>query len=96
MIKMSKKKSKKNKEKVVYYDDNSTISDMSGVGSTFNGMLPNNSQKSNNNTPKVPSRFRDKWNTYWSTVKLMILPMCVVLGILAVLYLIIIVIPTCA
>lgn len=92
---MSKKK-RKTKEKVVYYDDNSTISDMSGVTGTFNGMIPKDRPKSDKNRPKAPSRFGDKWRTYWSTVRLMILPMCIVLGILLILYLLLMVIPTCA
>lgn len=81
-MKSNKKKDKK--EKVVYYDDNSTISDMSGVSGTFNPILP----KKRNDTPKAPSRFKDKWNTYWQTFRLMLIPMLTVLGILFVLFLV--------
>ena len=75
--------SKKKKEKIIYYDDNSTIVDMSNV--TRNGKK----------RPTIPSKKastnREKWQTYWSTVKMMLLPMGVVLCILALLYVLIIV-----
>lgn len=77
---MAKKKEKK--EKVVYYDDNSTISDMSDV--TGLKKKPRSS-----NAPKPPSTAKEKWKTYWSAVKTMLLPMCVVLFVLAILYLLI-------
>lgn len=96
---MSKKradgdKAKKKKEKVVYYDDGSTISDMSGVGNTFNTIIPKN--KTTREVKNPPSRFGDKWRTYWSTVKIMIIPMLVVLGILFILYCLFMLLPTCA
>lgn len=74
---MSHKKNKKKKEKIIWYDDNSTIADMSAV-----------SGKKGNNAGNVKPRstFKDKWNTYWSTVKLMLLPTAFVLGVIAVLY----------
>ena len=80
---MGKKKSKKNKEKVVYYDDNSTIVDMSNV--------PRMGQK-NPSPPPPPRRkstFGEKWKTYWSAVRMMLFPMFIVLLGLTVLYLII-------
>ena len=82
---MSKKKKKKKKEKVIYYDDNSTISDMSQV--TRIG------QKKPSAPPAEPRRkstFGVKWKTYWSAVRRMLLPMCVVLLILLLLYLLLI------
>ena len=82
-------KSKKKKEKVIWYDDNSTISDMSNVGR--NGRKPQTPSKQNSSnlrTVRPVSTFKDKWNTYWQTVKLMILPMLVALVIIAILYLI--------
>ena len=83
---MSKKSRKKNaaktkKEKVVYYDDNSTIADMSAVP---NGRKIKEGERSNATKPR--STFRDKWNTYWSAVRQMLLPMCCVLLVLALLY----------
>ena len=69
---------KKKKEKIIYYDDNSTLVDMSNV--TRNG------KKQPPRPPKQQSTFREKWNTYWSAVKMMIMPMCVALLIIAVLY----------
>lgn len=73
--------SKKKKEKVIYYDDNSTISDMSevtGIG-----------RKNQPREPKQKSTFKEKWKTYWAAVKMMVGPMLIVLIILAVLYLLI-------
>lgn len=72
---------KKKKEKIIYYDDNSTISDMSN--------LPNAKKKDSNdsNMHRPPSTFKAKWDTYWSAVKMMFLPMCVVLAVICVLYL---------
>ena len=75
---MSKKKEKK--QKVVYYDDNSTIADMSNV--------PRAGQKKPSGDPPPRSTFKEKWKTYISAVKMMLLPMCVVLFVLAVLFLI--------
>ena len=68
------KKEEKKKEKVVYYDDGHTIADMSNVGRP-------RSQGSK-------STFREKWNTYWSAVKMMLIPMAIVVGILVIMYLI--------
>ena len=69
---------KKKKEKIVYYDDNSTLVDMSNV--TRNG------KKEAPRAPKRQSTMGEKWQTYWSSVKTMIFPMLIVLAILAVLY----------
>ena len=70
---------KKKKEKIIYYDDNSTISDMSSVNKK--------------GTPKPPppprriSSFSEKWRTYWSAVKSMLVPLGVALAVLGTLYL---------
>jgi hypothetical protein len=37
----------------------------------------------------VKSTFREKWDTYWSAVKMMVIPMCIALLIIAVLYFVI-------
>ena len=70
---------KKKKEKIIYYDDNSTIVDMSCVNPR--------GQKSPHQQPKMFSTFGEKWKTYWNAVKMMVLPMLLVLIILTGLYL---------
>lgn len=76
---MSKnKKNKQQKQKVVYYDDGSTISDMSAVNRK--GQKPKT-------PPKPRATFKEKWKTYWSAVKMMFIPMCFVLIVLTVLFL---------
>ena len=76
-----KKKKKAPKEKVTYYDDGSTVVDMSAV------TAPGEKRKDKNSAPR--STARDKWNTYWSTAKKMVLPMLIVLGVMTVVFLII-------
>ncbi len=76
---MSKKKKKK--EKIVYYDDNSTLSDMSGVGRA----RPPKKETSGPAPVYKPS----KWKTYWSSVRMMLFPCLIALGVLGGLYLII-------
>ena len=71
--------SKKKKEKVVYYDDGSTISDMS--------MVNRKGEKRASPPPRQTSTAREKWRTYWKAVGSMLVPMCVVLLILGFLYL---------
>lgn len=73
------KKQKKQKEKIVYYDDNSPIADMSAVNKSGKRQPPP--------PPRVQSTAREKWNTYWGAVKRMFLPMLFVLGIIGILYL---------
>ncbi len=75
---MSKGKKKKNK-KTVYIDDGRTIVDMSTLGGS--------SSKNAKNSGPVGSRFRDKMRTYFESVKLMLLPMLLVLGLIAVAFL---------
>ena len=74
---MSKKKAKK--EKIIYYDDNSTIADMSSVNKS--------GKKQPSPPPKIRSTAKERWKTYWSAVKMMFIPMLFVLGVLVVLYL---------
>ena len=69
---------KKKKEKIIYYDDNSTIVDMSSVNKKGQKQAPP--------PPRVKSTARERWNTYWNSVKMMFLPMCVVLFIIGILY----------
>ncbi len=76
--------SKKKKEKIVYYDDGSTIADMSGVSKGRKTQQPKQPTYIEN---KRQSTFGDKWRTYWSSVKMMFIPMLVVLLILTLLFL---------
>ena len=80
---MGKNKKKKSKEKVVYYDDNSTIADMSNV-TGLKGKKPPQSPY-----PRRRTTFKEKWRTYWSAVKMMLFPMFMVLLALGIIYLII-------
>ena len=73
---MSKGKNSK-KKKVTYIDDGRTIADMSGVGKK-------RPEKKMDNLDRPKSDFKAQWNTYWSTVKMMLLPMLVVIGIICV------------
>ena len=73
---MSEKKKKEKKQKVTYIDDGRTIADMSVLGYTPRG----NAQGG--------SSFKDKWNTYWGAVRMMLLPTLVVVGIITLAYLI--------
>ena len=80
---------KKKKEKIVYIDDGSTISDMSGVGGV--GMF--GEKKPRKAAPKqAPIRYRtssrERWQTYTDAVKRMFVPMLVVLGAIILIYMI--------
>lgn len=80
---------KKKKEKIVYIDDGSTISDMSGVGGV--GMF--GEKKPRKSAPKqAPVRYRtssrERWQTYTDAVKRMFVPMLVVLGAIILIYMI--------
>ncbi len=74
----SKADSNSKKEKITYIDDGRSLADMSGVqGSMFRF-----SKRS------TVSSYRAQWQTYWSAVKMMFLPMLVTVGFLLVAYLI--------
>ena len=75
-----KKKKKAPKEKVLYYDDGSTVVDMSNV------TAPGERRRDKNPPPR--STAREKWNTYWSTVKKMIGPMLIFIAVMTVGFLI--------
>ena len=77
---MSKKKQKK--EKIIYYDDGSTISDMSEVGG-----IGRRAPKDKRVPKRSTSTFKEKWATYWATVKQMLFPMFLALLILTVIFL---------
>ncbi|MBQ8291981.1 MAG: hypothetical protein IJX88_05725 [Clostridia bacterium] len=74
---------KKKKEKITYYDDGSTISDMSEVGG-IGRRAPNQKPAP---PPKKNSTFKEKWDTYWNAVKMMFFPMLVALLVLSVIFL---------
>ena len=72
--------SKKKKEKVVYYDDGSTISDMSGVqGSKKPNKYP---------TSRYQSTWKDKTKTFFEAMKMMIIPCIIALLVLSILFMI--------
>ena len=72
---MSDKKKKK-KTKTEYYDDGRTISDMSMFGT---------SGKPKSSSPV--SSWRERFRTYFESVKMMILPMLVTLALIGVAFL---------
>ncbi len=67
---------KPKKEKVRYYDDGRTIADMSNVSGPRLSSNPN----------KYRSTAKERWNTYWTAVKRMFVPMLVVIVGLCILY----------
>ena len=64
---------KKKKPKTVYYDDGRSIADMSSINGR--GKDPEG---------LVRSGWREKWRTYFQSVKMMLLPMLVVLGLVCI------------
>ncbi len=79
---MKNKPKKQKKEKITYIDDNRTISDMSGV----KGGLFSSSRKKKKDSV-IPPLNQSPWQTYWGAVRMMLLPMFVVLGLIAVVFL---------
>jgi Flp pilus assembly protein TadB len=72
-------KKKKEKQKVVYYDDNSTIADMTNV--TRDGK-----PREKKIQPLHQSTWKEKLGTFWNTFKLMLIPTAIALIILGLLY----------
>ncbi len=74
---------KNKKEKITYIDDGRTLADMSGIPGGRLG-------RRNPGAPR--STAKEKWDTYWSAVKMMFLPMLATMGaiciIFAILYLV--------
>ena len=87
---MSKNKNKNKKEKVVYYDDGSTLSDMSEVGGIYGRKIgrSSGSEQREKRYYRPRSSFSDKAKTYFEAVKLMIKPMLIVLIAISVVFLI--------
>ena len=71
-----KEKNKKSEEKIRYYDDNSTISNMSNV----RGPIYSNKKSS--------STSKEKMDTFFKAFKMMLLPTGVALLIILILYII--------
>lgn len=67
----------KKKEKIIYIDDGRTIADMSGVTDGFRFAKT-----------RSRSTAKEKWQTYWGTVKMMLLPTLVFGGALLIIFLV--------
>ena len=78
-------KKNKKKNKVVYIDDGSTIADMSSLG---RGSSNKNSYNGSDRSAKHP-RFKECFRTYIEAVKMMIKPMFITIGIIAIAFLIV-------
>ena len=84
---MRKKDSnQKKKEKIVYIDDGSTIFDMSGLEQTKR--FSTNRQKPTSRPIRQPSRFKAILQTYFDSVRMLLLPMLVFVGAICLLFLI--------
>ena len=81
MISNMAKKEKKEKEKVIYYDDGSTISDMSPVMDSKRRLFKNDNSK-----PRATEK--EKLATFFQVFKMMLVPTGVVLLVLLILYLV--------
>ena len=75
------KEKKKEKEKVVYYDDGSTISDMSPVMDSKRRLFKNDNSK-----PR--STEKEKLKNLFQVFKMMLIPTGVVLLVLLILYIV--------
>ena len=74
---------KEKKEKVTYYDDGSTVSDMSNLNDSRKSLLNNNT-----NNPRPRATEKEKMKTFFQAFKMMLAPTGVVLLILLILYII--------
>jgi len=83
---------KDKKEKVTYYDDGSSIADMSGLDSSKKSILGGNS----NNSQKPRATEKEKLKTFFEAFKMMLIPTAVVLLVLLILYIIFMVIGSSA
>jgi len=72
---MANKKGKKKKEKIVYVDDGSTISDMSEVGGVGRRIKRSDDKKA----VRSGSTFKEKFETFFNAMKTMFFPMLKVL-----------------
>lgn len=74
-----KKEEKTKKEKVKYYDDGSTIADMSGVGKV--NKIPSYSKPRGYKVSE-----KEKLKTFFSAMKMMVGPCIIALGVIALIY----------
>lgn len=103
---MSKEKKTKKKKKTVYIDDGSTIIDMSGVSDARPrafGSRPASKKNfgdgintQNGGEMYTGNKFKDSFRTYFRAVKMMLIPMFVVIGIIAIAFLILWILMTIA
>ena len=77
---------KKEKEKIVYIDDGSTIFDMSGLDSTKR--FSKNRQQPTSRPVMQPARWKAIVQTYFDAVRMMLLPMLIFVGAICILFLI--------
>ncbi|MBQ9804953.1 MAG: hypothetical protein IJW49_00365 [Clostridia bacterium] len=80
------KKAKKQKEKIIYVDDGSTVVDMSAFGKPKKE-TPDGSLQASGEKPKP--RWRMILSDYFASVKMMFFPMLAVMGIISVAFLIV-------
>ena len=84
----NKREKKEKKEKIVYVDDGSTVFDMSGLEQTQKWFSPAKMQQQNTaKRQKQPARWKAIVRTYFDSVKLMLLPMLVFIGIISIAFL---------
>ena len=80
--KKNKKAKKEKREKVVYIDDGSTVADMTPRDENGKKRQP----RERSYAPHAP--LRDQLRTFTDAQRMMLLPMCVMLGIIALAFLI--------
>lgn len=78
------KPSKPKKEKIVWVDDGSTIADMSGVGRRPRRDPGRDAARSGK---RPPSRMRACADTYFATMRMMVKPMLITIGIICAVFL---------
>ncbi|MBQ8415701.1 MAG: hypothetical protein IJX13_02200 [Clostridia bacterium] len=80
---MSKENEKKQKkEKIVYVDDGSTVVDMSALGT--DRKAPRNTMYSS--AKKTKARWREILGTYLESMRMMLIPMLIVMGLITVVF----------
>ena len=82
---MKQKKTKK--EKPVYIDDGSTVVDLSGLDQTKSPYSLHPARKTRPKRVREPGRLGAIWQTYWESVKMMLLPMLIVIGAISIIFL---------
>ena len=85
---MSKKSQNKEKDKVKYYDDGSTIADMDCLNDAKKKPSRIDEVPNPKRQPKVKSTYREKAQTFFETFKMMLVPTGIALLVIFILYLI--------